>query len=181
MNDRIKQDFGEKIFELRKQLDIRETPAGHQKRFKEKLRRKGNYRPGRLRSLGVKAAAAVALIAAVFTGWWWNAGGISEPVMAFDPELAELEVYYTNLYYEEFEEISQYDLEEYEFARQLKHDLDQIEASNQNFKAMIMEQGKNEYLVEALIENYQMKLKILKKLKHLIVQTENHHETSQPI
>ena len=98
-----------------------------------------------------------------------------------DKEIAELDTYYTSLYEEELSDLEKYDLESFEFARQLQNDLVQIEKSNQEFLELIESEGKNEYLVEAMIENYEMKLKILRKLKKLLRKVRKSDETSKSV
>ena len=98
-----------------------------------------------------------------------------------DKEIAELDTYYTSSYEEELSDLEKYDLESFEFARQLQNDLVQIEKSNQEFLELIESEGKNEYLVEAMIENYEMKLKILRKLKKLLRKVRKSDETSKSV
>ncbi|MEZ4830077.1 MAG: hypothetical protein R3C61_27910 [Bacteroidia bacterium] len=153
-------------------LDVYQPPDGHIGRFGQKLRRRKNKN---LRFY-LRIAAAVTVLAAVAGTALLIRDNQPEPVTQWEAELNDLDVYYTTLYQQELDRLGNYNLAEYEFARQLKEDLDQIEASNAKFRKMILEQGENQYLLDAMIENYQMKLKILQKLKKLIDKTEKSHE-----
>ncbi|MDX2249814.1 MAG: hypothetical protein SF052_23725 [Bacteroidia bacterium] len=176
-----KDSLEEKIMAIRNGFDLKDIPEGHDLRFERKLRRAKNLSASvfKAHSRWVKVAAALAICLSI-------AGTIGllrkekpQPISAWETELNELEVYYTTRYQEEFSRLENYNLTDYEFARQLKQDLDQIEQSNENFREMILREGKNEYLIDAMIENYQMKLKILRKLKKLIEKTEKNYETDQ--
>ncbi|MEZ4773113.1 MAG: hypothetical protein R3D00_08015 [Bacteroidia bacterium] len=166
----------EKIISIRDKLDVNLPVKGHEARFAQKLR---NRKRQKTSIIWWKYAAAFAMLISLAGTIWLVRQQKPEPVSSIETELDELEVYYTTRFHEEFSRLDTYNLEEYAFARQLKEDLDQIEISNENFRKMIREQGKNEYLIDAMIENYQMKLKILRKLKKLIEKTEKTHETHQ--
>ena len=129
--------------------------------------------------IGIAASVTILLFIA---GIKIQSSGQTDEAQIADKELAELDTYYTSLYEEELSDLKKYDLESFEFARQLQNDLEQIEKSNQEFLDLIETEGKNEYLVEAMIENYEMKLKILKKLKKLLRKVRKSDETSnQPV
>ncbi|MCB0835978.1 MAG: hypothetical protein KDE26_02835 [Bacteroidetes bacterium] len=177
----MKDPIFSQILETRETLDLHEPPPGHLERFERRLAKAPRVRkitPDWSRYLmGIAASVTIMLF---IVGIKVQSSGPAEKQFV-DKEIAELDTYYTSLYEEELSDLEKYDLESFEFARQLQNDLVQIEKSNQEFLELIESEGKNEYLVEAMIENYEMKLKILRKLKKLLRKVRKSDETSKSV
>jgi hypothetical protein len=66
--------------------------------------------------------------------------------------------------------------EQFDMIASLKADLNVLETEYEALKKDILQEGRNEYLIEALIQNYQERLDILKTISKTIKQTKTDHE-----
>ena len=163
-------------------------PEGHRSRFAARLEATSETEASvtiPLRKLWIAAAAALILLLALPTAVYHfaqqNQGeepGIESTILT---ELSDMEIYYGGKVRKEITQLKDLDWENYDFAFALKQELENLEAENKALKDDILTEGRNEYLIEAMIQNYQQRLIILQRISKIIQQTKIDHESDSKI
>jgi hypothetical protein len=99
------------------------------------------------------------------------------------PELKEAEIYYTNLVNEKLSQIQPMIEEFPELGEELHSDLTDLDSIYESLKADLVDNIANDEVVEAMIQNYRLKLRILEDIQSFLQETsktkdneENEHD-----
>jgi len=172
MSDRLEQFVRENreafdSFEPDPSLWVRISPAN-----------KINRRRKRLRILRYAAAAAV-LIAAFSSGFYYL--GRSSALSGTEhselyQELMETEVYYNSLVSQRYQELQPYFAGAPGMEEDLNSDMADLDQICRELKEDLKDDVDNVEVIEAMIQNYRMKLEILEDLLNQLKEKEDRHE-----
>jgi hypothetical protein len=175
--------FEKYIQDHRKAFDKGPVPEGHKARFEQRLKQEKKAEPSitiPLRRIYQVAAAMLVILIAVQGGkYFFSAQGHaglepSEKVMA---ELSDMDMYYGQMVRQEISQLKKESWEQYDFITSLKDELNILETEYEALKESILQEGRNQYLIEAMIQNYQQRINILKTISKTIKQTKTDHES----
>ncbi|MBP6978109.1 MAG: hypothetical protein PHD61_03575 [Bacteroidales bacterium] len=158
----------------RQEFDHAEPPEDHVERFLMKLQEFHHPRkkPAYLNNIWRVAAVVLIIIAASFTINYFNL--IPRSVMKgtaaseLPPELKDVEVYYTTLTGEKLQQIESLTTSKEEAERirkQALSEVDELESSNLQLQQEYVASGKNERVMDAIVNNYRI---ITSLLDHII-------------
>ncbi len=114
------------------------------------------------RKLWLSIAASVTLLISFSALLVWNSSKTAQPeeaIFAAVPELAEAQMYYTSQINYKLE-IAQSKIDN----KEVFTSLDELDAAFKDLKADLKDNADNEEVIIAMIENYQLKLKILDRI-----------------
>jgi hypothetical protein len=92
------------------------------------------------------------------------------------PELQEAEIYYTNLVDEKIEEIEPLLKNQPELSKDLKTDLTELDSIYAELQKDLIDNIANDEVVEAMIQNYRLKLQILEDLLGFLQETSKNEQ-----
>ncbi len=103
------------------------------------------------------------------------------PTLEEEPndELEELETYYLMQLAKKQENLDQYNLNNYRFAKQYIQELEVIDRAFKELKEELTQEGLYEYRIEAVVQTYELKIKILEQLLHQIQKSKTNDKTQQ--
>jgi hypothetical protein len=90
-----------------------------------------------------------------------------------NPELKETQLYYDNLVNSLYKKATPMLMGEPELARELKNDISQIDSIYADIKNDLRDNIANQDVIEALIQNYRIKIRLLEEMLILLNQNEN--------
>ena len=179
--------FENMVRDKRQELDQAEPSEGHFERFQIKLR-KINH-PGKrfipLKTFLRVAAVILVIIAISFTIEYLDL--IPNPLLKgsaaneLPPELKDVELYYTSLTGEKLNQIEDLASSEEE-AKRLREkaltEVNELEDSNSQLQQEYVESGKNERVLDAIVNNYRI---ISSLLDHIINELSSEKNTGQTV
>lgn len=171
------------IKDHRKAFDKGPVPEGHEDRFAQRLKEAKASGPSitiPIRRIGQAAAAVIAILIGVQSGaYFWANEAPTEPLFSEKvvAELTDMDIYYGQMVREEILALEEEAWDQFDFTESLKQELTVLETEYQSLKESILQEGRNEYLIDALIQNYQQRLDILKTISKTIKQTKTDHES----
>jgi hypothetical protein len=95
------------------------------------------------------------------------------------PELQEAEIYYTNLVDEKIEEIKPLLKNQPELSNDIKNDLAELDSTYAELQKDLIDNIANDEVVEAMIQNYRLKLQILEDLLGYLQQETSKNEQDE--
>jgi len=98
-----------------------------------------------------------------------------------NPEMVETEAYYTNLVSDKLVELRQYTNTYPEIENDVKYDLNELDSVYTEIKKDLKDNVANDEVIEAMIQNYRLKLKILEDLLEQLKQSQNSNQNEQQI
>jgi hypothetical protein len=104
-----------------------------------------------------------------------NEGGFTET----DPQLKETEVYYNNLVNSLYKEASPMLTNNPEIKKELNLDLSHLDSICADLKNDLKDNISNKEVVEALIQNYRIKIRILEDMLTILKTSENNRENKK--
>jgi hypothetical protein len=164
----------------REDLDRYSPPTGIWRRIRKKLKKK---KP--VMRLWISVAAmivvilgtAIALFRPVYR--WsntnsekYNDEGLTQP----DPQLKETEIYYNNLVNSLYKEATPLLTKNPEIKKELNSDLSHLDSICADLKKDLKDNVSNQDVIEALIQNYRIKINILEDMLTVLKANENNHE-----
>lgn len=167
----------------RKAFDQGPVPEGHEARFANRLKAAKKAEPSiiiPLRRIWQAAAAVLLILISVQGGqyfWAIQTPDELEPSEKVIAELTDMDMYYGQMVRQEVFLLEEEGWEQFGMIAGLKADLNVLETEYEALKQDILQEGRNEYLIEALIQNYQERLDILKTISKTIKQTKTDHES----
>lgn len=165
------EDF---IRQNREGLDQRDPSPRVWKGIRRNMQRR---RPGLIKWLAAAAVILVIVTAAVFHYTKGNKDGYLNPgealLMKNNPQLRETEFYYNNLVNSLYNEVVP-QLKGYpEIRNEFLHDMSQIDSICTDIKKDLKDNVSNQEVIEALINNYRIKIQILEEMLDQLRQNEN--------
>ena len=95
------------------------------------------------------------------------------------PELKEAEIYYTTMVNDKLNEIQPMIEEFPELGDELRSDLLELDSIYEGLKADLVDNIANDEVVEAMIQNYRLKLKILEDIQSFLKETSKTQENEE--
>lgn len=167
----------------RKAFDEGSVPEGHEARFAQRIKQAKAIEPSitiPLRRIWQVAVAVIVVLIAVQGGsYFFSTQGpaVLEPSEKVVAELTDMDMYYGKMVRQEVFQLEEEAWEQFDFTDAMKKELTVLETEYKALKESILQEGRNEYLIEALIQNYQQRLNILKTISNTIKQTKTDHES----
>lgn len=178
MKDRLEQF----ISDNRDQFDLYEPGEGLWQGIESRTTRKGRFRIG-WRGVIWRAAAVVLIFGASFFVQEFlhqRRTGISErkenQMIKEIPELREAEIYYTSLIDEKIRQVEPLIRKDPELGETLQEDLSELDSIYQELKKDLFDNIANDEVVEAMIQNYRLKIQILEDLLEYMDENPNNQE-----
>jgi len=97
------------------------------------------------------------------------------------PELVETETYYNNMVSTKLNELKIYTTGNPEIENDVKYDLNELDSVYAEIKQDLKDNVANDEVIEALIQNYRLKLKILEDLLEQLKQSQNQNKNENEI
>jgi hypothetical protein len=179
----MKDNLEKFIIENREEFDIHEPPTGAWNKIEK------NIRPPKTinwRSVIYRAAAVVLIFAASYLVHEYI-GNLKEGQVAKEeprekksfeiPELKEAEVYYSSLINEKFKEIKPILIDNPSLEKEIRYDLDQLDSLYTGLKKDLKDNIANGEIIEAMIQNYRLRLSILEDVLSMLKPNDNEKET----
>lgn len=170
------KDIDKIIQKNRQSFDTFEPGDGHFERFEEKLKvfnqNKKTFTAGYI----LKAAAIAILV--VLSGLWvydnidarMNQGiALSE----ISKEYSEVEMYYTHLVNEKYEEIDQFHFMDSTQKDMLIKELSQMDSIYDNLKEDLITNPNDQRVINAMIQHYQLKVEVMNHILNQLQQAQN--------
>ncbi len=178
MNDRLEKF----ITENRNDFDSLESPAGMWEKINESVQQKKKtaVKSYKWKQVLWRAAAVLVIFCISFL--------ISEMIHRNDtiiveteqaheyeqpPELIEAEAYYTSRVNKRLLEIDKYLTGNPELKLQVNYDINELDSIYQELKNDLQENYNNQEVIEAMIQNYRLKLQILNEVLELLKKIED--------
>lgn len=167
------------IIENREEFDMHEPPAGMWDKIQKDIRPKKKIN---LRLVFYRAAAvAVIFIASYMLHEYIDSRGTLTAVKEKDkeikmievPELKEAEVYYSSLISEKLKEIKPVFAENPSLEKEIRYDMDQLDSMYNTLKQDLKDNIANQEIIEAMIQNYRLRLEILEDVLLMLKPEEN--------
>lgn len=170
----------EHIRRNREDLDRYSPPTGIWRRIRKELKKK---KP--VMRLWISVAAmivvilgtAIALFRPVYR--WSNTNSEKhndEGPTQLDPQLKETEIYYNNLVNSLYKEATPLLTKNPEIKKELNSDLSHLDSICVDLKKDLKDNVSNQDVIEALIQNYRIKINILEDMLTVLKANENNHE-----
>lgn len=154
MEDKLHNFFNEHEF------DVHEPRAGHLDRFEKRLQ--GVQPKRKMPWKWMSVAASVILMIGFGLGTMTNK--TEEGLSAISPKMAEVQTYFVNTIDKEIREIEQNrTLQTEDLIEQALDDLEELEDKYKVFIKELQENGQQQKIINAMINNYQQRLEILQK------------------
>lgn len=157
------------IQENRSAFDLHEPSEGHFERFEQKLNRQ-HKRNQRFTVSFVLKAAAVALLVTL-SGLWVYEQVIPQKVMnngialhQISPEYNEVEMYYSTLVNQKFNEINSLKFSDDKQKVILLNELNQMDSIYENLKKDLKINPTDERVINAMIQHYQLKVEVMNQI-----------------
>jgi hypothetical protein len=168
------EDF---IRKNREDLDLYEPSSGTWKRIEKELKDK---KTGFKRWMSIAAMLVVILGTAVVMfrlGTMWSDSGnrqsAIEETNQYSPHLKETEIYYTNLVNSLYQEATPLLTGNPEIKKELTNDMSQLDSICTDIKRDLKDNVANQEVVEALIQNYRIKIRLLEDMLIILKEKEN--------
>ncbi|CAL2086124.1 hypothetical protein [Tenacibaculum sp. 190524A05c] len=164
MEDKLKE------FLSNNDLDIFEPHSGHEDRFLRKLE-KPQSKGVSFKWLSV-AASVVLLIGFYFGTMYQPKQEINFSDIA--PEMGETQMFFVNAINHELREIEKYrNLDTESIIEEALDDIEELEEHYKNYVKDLEFKGNEEQIIQAMVTNYQQRLKILQSLQTLLERLKN--------
>lgn len=189
----MKDSLEDFVNENRESFDADSPSAGHMDRFKTMLNAQASEddsendsgKDRKVVTLEVRKlwqfAAAVAVLIAVALGVWMNIGDETQPVIVdntatvdqnieptalqeISPEMAEVEDYFIQTVSQRVQEVDSYNASEEPFVVNCLQQLETLETEYAELKKDLSVNYNDERIVNSMIQNYRMRLRVLDQL-----------------
>ncbi len=164
MEDKMKE------FLSNNDLDIFKPHSGHEDRFLRKLeepKRKG------ISFQWLSVAASVVLLIGFYFGTQFSTKS-KFSIEDISPEMGETQMFFVNAINQELREIEKYrTLDTETIIEDALDDIEELEEHYQNYVKDLQFKGNEEQVIQAMVTNYQQRLKILQSLQSLLERLKN--------
>ncbi len=175
MKDRL-EDF---IMKNRESFDVLEPDPSLWLKINAGNQGKGKSR--RLNWLRYTAAAAV-IFASLSAGIYYISGINSSPEKLYGDlykEIIETEAFYTNVVNQKYNELQPYMATSPDLKKELDFDLNELDGIYLDLKEDLKDNVGNPEVIEAMIQQYRMKVEILEQLLNQLKEKENNNYEEQ--
>lgn len=149
----------------------------------ERISKAGSGRKtSRIRMLRIVSGIAASVL--LFTASWMlndylDRDKQADNVYLISPELREAEVYYTRMLGQKYDELQPYFSSFPGLKEQVKADLGELDNAYNNLRKDLSDNIANEEVIEAMIQNYRLKLSILEEMLNELRKDSNDENQSQ--
>lgn len=178
MEDRLEKF----VIENRNEFDDQQPPAGMWDKINQTVQqeKKRTLKPRNWKGILWKAAGVIIIFGISFTiseMLHRNDGIIAETEIEVEetqyPQLIEAEVYYTSQLNKQLSEIDKFSHTYPEIKSQAEYDISELDSLYRELKNDLQDNVDNEEVVEAMIQNYRLKVQILEEILEMLNQLEN--------
>jgi hypothetical protein len=150
--------------------EIFEPHSGHEDRFLRKL--EGVNKPNGISFKWLSVAASIVLLIGFYFGSvYGNQTIILEDI---NPEMSETKMFFVNAINHELREIEKYrNLDTETIIEDALDDIEELEEHYQTYVKDLQVKGNEEQVIQAMVTNYQQRLKILQSLQSLLERLKN--------
>ncbi len=159
----------EQIRQNREELDRHTPPAGMWEKIRKELK-KGKT----ISQRWISIAAMIAVILGTAIILFRPVYRLSAPLTQNIPQLRETEVYYNNLVHSLYKEAAPLLTNNPDIKKELNYDMSHLDSICADLKNDLKDNISNKEVVEALIQNYRIKIQILEDM--VTVLKENQHK-----
>lgn len=159
MKDRLEKY----VLEHRDEFDMLE-PSDALWQGIEKKMRKGKKRSIRFYASRVAAVAAIFIVSLIVQKFFLIEKNYYKEI----PELAEAESYYSGLINAKLEEVKPMLNDFPDIEQELNHDLSELDSVYKNLREDLKDNVANQEVIEAMIENYRLRIDILEEMMHFL-------------
>lgn len=167
----------EQIRQNREELDRRTPPAGIWEKIRKELR-KGKTVSQRWISIAAMIVVILGTAIILFKPAHWLSGQDNkkntDELTQNDPQLRETEVYYNSLVHSLYKEAAPLLTNNPDIKKELNYDISHLDSICADLKKDLKDNISNKDVVEALIQNYRIKIQILEDM--VTVLKENQHK-----
>ncbi len=175
----MKEKELENIFKnIKDSVDLHEPKAGHQERFLEKLnvaskQQRLEKRPSTWwKPLSI--AASIAVLVGLFIGTTFTTTSLDQQISKISPEVSNTEFYFANLIEQ------QVVLLENESSPETQNIIDdtlqqlaKLDTDYQKLKQDLLNGGNSQFILSAMIQNFQTRIDLLKEVQNQIISIKN--------
>ncbi len=164
MEDKLKE------FLSNNDLDIFEPHTGHEDRFLRKLETKKNKG---ISFKWLSVAASIVLLIGFYFGTMYSPKQVID-IADVSPEMGETQTFFVNAINHELREIEKYrNLDTEAIIEDALDDIEELEEHYKNYVNDLQFKGNEEQIIQAMVTNYQQRLKILQSLQTLLERLKN--------
>lgn len=171
------KDLDKIIQENRSAFDSFEPSEGHFDRFEQKLM--GLNKQHKTFTIGYILKAAVVALLVVLSGLYvyetFNSTKMKKGIALSEvsPEYNEVEMYYTKLVSQKYNEISQFQFLDSTQKVVLLEELDEMDKIYDNLKKDLTTNPNDERIINAMIQHYQLKVEVMNQILNQLQQAKN--------
>ena len=171
------KDLDKIIQENRSVFDSFEPSEGHFERFEQKLT--GLNKQKKTFTIGYILKAAVVALLVVLSGLYvyetFSPNKMKQGIALSDvsPEYNEVEIYYTKLVSQKYNEISQFQFLDSTQKSMLMKELNEMGLIYENLKKDLTTNPNDERVINAMIQHYQVKVEVMNQILNQLQQAKN--------
>jgi len=162
------KDLEKIIQENRLDFDSFEPTEGHFERFEEKLlaynKKQKSFHIGYLLKTAVVAVLVVLSGLWVYDHFIFQATPKGIALSEISPEYSEVEMYYTHLVNQRYDEILSYEFMDSTQKEMLMHELTEMDSIYDNLKNDLKTNPTDERIINAMIQHYQLKVEVMNRI-----------------
>ncbi|MGC9374642.1 MAG: hypothetical protein ACP5DQ_06330 [Bacteroidales bacterium] len=173
------KDLEKIINENRSVFDSFEPDEGHFDRFEQKLKQLHKSK-SKTFTLGFMLKAAVITLLVVLSGLWIYDNTFTTPSLKkgialreISPEYSEVEMYYTKLVNQKYNEINDIPFIDNKQKKMLMHELNEMDSIYENLKKDLTLNPNDERVINAMIQHYQLKVEVMNQILGQLQQVKN--------
>ncbi len=170
------KDLDKIIQENRQSFDMFEPGDGHFERFEAKLKEFNKKKKSF--TIGFMLRAAVVAVLVVLSGLWVydNFGSRNQKGIALSEiseEYGEVEMYYTHLVNQKYEELDQFQFMDSTQKVMLIQELTQMDSIYENLKKDLSTNPNDQRVINAMIRHYQLKVEVMSHILSQLQQAQD--------
>lgn len=173
------KDLEKIVNENRLVFDSFEPDEGHFERFEQKLSQLHKSK-NKTFTLGFMLKAAVITLLIVLSGLWIYDNTFTTPSLKkgialreISPEYSEVEMYYTKLINQKYNEINDFSFIDSKQKKMLMYELNEMDSIYENLKKDITLNPNDDRVINAMIQHYQLKVEVMNQILRQLQQVKN--------
>lgn len=167
------------VNENRSLFDSFKPDEGHFVRFEHRLNQLHKSK-SKTFTLGFILKAAVITLLVVLSGLWIYDNTFTTPAIKkgialreISPEYNEVEMYYTRLVNQKYNEINEYSFIDGKQKKMLMHELNEMDFIYENLKKDLILNPNDDRVINAMIQHYQLKVEVMNQILGQLQQVKN--------
>ena len=166
----MKKDSIETLFDrLKGELDVFETPEGHQKRFMDRLQKQGGGSSPSVTWRKVISIAAVFAVIVTIGSFMLNTEVKAADLSSVSPEMEQTQSFFTTAINNEIQTLKSFNSPETEsLINDALRQIDVLEKKYQDLKVDLVESGYDQRVIYAMINNFQKRIDLLENVTNTV-------------